>query len=69
MTTERRPRCGLHACGYGHDSRLVEVLSGETFENYLRTHVFGPAGMPASPTTNTDDQPVAGLADGHVIAY
>jgi CubicO group peptidase (beta-lactamase class C family) len=45
------------------------VLSGETFENYLRTHVFGPADMPASPTTNTDDQPVAGLADGHVIAY
>jgi hypothetical protein len=58
-----------HNPNYQVAARLVEVLSGETFENYLRTHVFGPAGMPASTTTNTDDQPVAGLADGHVIAY
>jgi CubicO group peptidase (beta-lactamase class C family) len=58
-----------HNPNYQVAARLVEVLSGETFENYLRTHVFGLAGMPASSTTNTDDQPVAGLADGHVIAY
>jgi CubicO group peptidase (beta-lactamase class C family) len=58
-----------HNPNYEVAARLVEVLSGETFENYLRTHVFQPAGMTASLTTNTDDQPVAGLADGHVIAY
>ena len=50
-------------------ARLVEVLSGETFETYLRTHVLQPAGMSASLTTNTDDQTVSGLADGHVVAY
>jgi CubicO group peptidase (beta-lactamase class C family) len=50
-------------------ARLVEVLSGETFATYLRTHVLQPAGMPASLTTNTDDQTVSGLADGHVVAY
>src|SRR5829696_6281098 len=50
-------------------ARLVEVVSGETFETYLRTHVLQPAGMPASLTTNTDDQTVSGLADGHVVAY
>jgi CubicO group peptidase (beta-lactamase class C family) len=62
-------RFNYHNPNYHVAARLVEVVSGETFENYLRTHVFGPAGMPASTTTNTDDQPVAGLADGHVIAY
>jgi CubicO group peptidase (beta-lactamase class C family) len=62
-------RFNYHNPNYHVAARLVEVVRGETFENYLRTHVFGWAGMPASTTTNTDDQPVAGLADGHVIAY
>jgi CubicO group peptidase (beta-lactamase class C family) len=45
------------------------VLSGQTFDAYLREHVFLPAGMSASLTTYTEDEPVAWLADGHVIAY
>lgn len=31
--------------GYVVLGRMVEVLSGEEFENYLRRHVFEPAGM------------------------
>ncbi len=55
-----------HNPNYQVAARLVEVLSGETFENYLRTHVLQPAGMSASLTTNTDEP---GLANGHVITY
>jgi CubicO group peptidase (beta-lactamase class C family) len=58
-----------HNPNYHVAARLVETLSGETFDSYLRGHVFQPAGMPASLLTNTDDQPVPGLADGHVVAY
>jgi len=50
-------------------ARLVEVLSGEPFGRYLRRHVFGPAEMAATTSTATDDQPVPGLAEGHLIAY
>lgn len=50
-------------------ARLVEVVSGETFAGYLQHHLFRPAGMSASTTTDRDDDPVSGLADGHVEAY
>lgn len=41
---------------FSHDvqARLVEVLSGETFEDYVRAHVFEPLGM---------DEVVFGLPD------
>jgi CubicO group peptidase (beta-lactamase class C family) len=58
-----------HNPNYQVAARLVEVLSGQTFDAYLREHVFQPAGMSASLTTYTDDEPVANLADGHVVAY
>jgi CubicO group peptidase (beta-lactamase class C family) len=50
-------------------ARLVEVLSGEELGHYLRRHIFQPAQMAATTSTITDDQPVAGLAQGHVAAY
>jgi len=50
-------------------ARLVEVLSGEPFGRYLRRHVLQPARMSATTSTVTDDQPVPGLAEGHLIAY
>lgn len=49
--------------------RLVEVVSGDAFPDYLQRHVFRPAGMSASTTTNREDDPVPGLVDGHVEAY
>ena len=50
-------------------ARLVEQLSGEPFQAYLRRHIFEPAGMSATTSTATDDQPVPSLPDGHLIAY
>ena len=52
-TWRRRPgtQFNYHNPNYQVAARLVEALSGETFEDYLRTHVFQPAGMPASLTT------------------
>lgn len=58
-----------HNPNYQVAARLVEVLSGETFDHYLATHVFEPAGMDSSLTFDTGDQEVPGLADGHVVAY
>jgi len=58
-----------HNPNYQVAARLVEVLSGQPFDTYLREHVFRPAGMAASSTSYTRDKPVPGLAEGHVVAY
>ena len=58
-----------HNPNYQVAARLVEVLSGEPFDQYLRRHILQPAGMASSTSTVTDDQPVPGLTEGHVIAY
>ena len=58
-----------HNPNYEVTARLVEVASGESFADYLHGQVFLPAGMSASSTTYTDNAPVAGLVDGHVMAY
>lgn len=58
-----------HNPNYRVAARLVEELSGESFEVYLRRHVFGPAQMTASTTTTMGDDPVTGLPAGHVTVY
>ncbi|HYP44203.1 MAG TPA: serine hydrolase domain-containing protein [Propionibacteriaceae bacterium] len=58
-----------HNPNYQVAARLVEVVSGEPFDRYLRRHILQPAGMAASSSTATDDEPVPGLTEGHVIAY
>ena len=78
----RRPACGprtwrrrpgtswsYHNPNYQVAARLVEVLSGEPFDRYLRRHILEPAGMASSTSTATDDEPVPGLTEGHVTAY
>jgi CubicO group peptidase (beta-lactamase class C family) len=58
-----------HNPNYHLAARLVEVVSGESFDDYLRHHVFEPIGMSSSASTTFDDDPVEGLGDGHVMAY
>ena len=58
-----------HNPNYQVAARLVEVVSGEPFDRYLRRHIFGPARMTSTTSTVTDDEPVPGLAEGHVLAY
>ena len=62
-------RWSYHNPNYQVAARLVEVVSGEPFGRYLRRHVFGPAQMTSTTSTATDDEPVPGLARGHVLAY
>jgi CubicO group peptidase (beta-lactamase class C family) len=58
-----------HNPNYQVVARLVEVVSGEPFDRYLARHIFGPAQMGSTTSTVTDDQPVRGLAEGHLTAY
>ena len=58
-----------HNPNYQVAARLVEVVSGEPFDRYVSRHILQPAGMASSISTATDDEPVPGLAEGHVNAY
>ena len=44
-----------HNPNYQVAARLVEVVSGESFDQYLRDHVFQPAGMDESLNTSIDN--------------
>ncbi|MGW4590381.1 serine hydrolase domain-containing protein [Amycolatopsis thermoflava] len=51
-------------------ARLVEVVSGQAFGDYLRQHVFEPAGMRSTTTiTRTPRDLPATVHRGHVYAY
>ncbi|WP_372017945.1 serine hydrolase domain-containing protein [Pseudoxanthomonas sp. 10H] len=51
--------------GYIVLGRMVEVLSGEDFEHYLRAHVFEPAGMASTGFVDCTD-PAPDIAAGYV---
>ncbi|MET9339521.1 serine hydrolase domain-containing protein [Nonomuraea sp. NPDC003804] len=54
-----------HNTNYQVAARLVEVVSGEPFAAYLKTHVFTPLGMSHSSTIDTErDMPDS--ARGHL---
>lgn len=54
-------RYEYHNPNYQVAARLVEVVSGQPFDEYLRHHVFRPLGMADSSTGNTaDDLPPSG---------
>lgn len=52
---------------FGHVvlGRMIEVLSGQTFEVYLQAHVFGPVGMNRTGFVNCTDR-AADIAVGYV---
>ncbi|MEU8149694.1 serine hydrolase domain-containing protein [Nonomuraea sp. NPDC048901] len=54
-----------HNTNYQVAARLVEVVSGEPFAGYLKTHVFTPLGMRNSSTIDTD-RDLPGSARGHL---
>ncbi|WP_430790805.1 serine hydrolase domain-containing protein [Actinoplanes sp. G11-F43] len=49
-------RFEYHNPNYQVAARLVEVASGQSFDAYLREHVFGPLGMTDSRTIGTPDE-------------
>ncbi|MER7005941.1 serine hydrolase domain-containing protein [Dactylosporangium sp. NPDC000555] len=58
-----------HNANYWIAARLVEVVSGVPFTEYLRGRIFGPLGMSHTVATITTRDRVPGLADGHNVAY
>ena len=53
-------------------ARLVELASGQAFDDYLQTRIFKPFGMQDSISTSTTDaaaQLAPRLARGHLVAY
>ncbi|NBH12488.1 serine hydrolase [Amycolatopsis sp. SID8362] len=54
-----------HNPNYEVAARIVEVVAGQPFADYLRTRLFGPLGMMASTTVDT---PPAGT-EGYVRAF
>lgn len=53
-------------------ARLVEVVSGQSFDAYLQTHIFAPLVMHDSlnaPTSDGSAQRASHLAQGHIVVY
>ena len=44
--------------------RVIEAVSGETYERYVREHIFAPAGM-----SSTDNQPESSNVPGLAVPY
>jgi CubicO group peptidase (beta-lactamase class C family) len=63
-------RYEYHNPNYQVAARLVEVVSGQPFDAYLRQRVFGPLGMVDSRTGNTaDDLPPSGRGHRMVVGF
>lgn len=57
---------------YGVLARLVEVVSGQPFSEYLQTHIFAPLQMAQTTNVITSDQArqeADNLAQGHLVAF
>ncbi len=50
-------------------ARLVEVISGMEFSDYLDEKIFSPLGMNDTLSTDNSTDPVQGLTQGYVTAY
>ena len=54
---------------YSVAARLIEEVSGETFDAYSRNHLFAPLGMRATKTVDFIDEASDGPARGYVFAF
>lgn len=57
---------------YGVLARVVEVVSGRPFSEYLQTHIFTPLQMAQTTSVITSDeahQKAGSLAQGHLVAF
>lgn len=58
-----------HNPNYHVLARMVEVLGGQSFADYLEEHIFRPAGMTTSSDVSTAHQQVPDVAAGHLTAF
>jgi CubicO group peptidase (beta-lactamase class C family) len=62
-------RFSYHNPNYTVLARLVEKVSGESFDGYLRDHIFVPLGMTSTKTVDRVDELHDGAPSGHVRAF
>ncbi|MEP7209199.1 MAG: serine hydrolase domain-containing protein [Alphaproteobacteria bacterium] len=58
-----------HNPNYEILARLVEVVSGQPFTDYMRDHVFLPLGMADTFTVDVQDEQRDGAPRGHIYAF
>lgn len=58
-----------HNPNYHVLARMVEVISGEQFDDYLSQHIFAPLHMTSTKDTQQSTDRVPGMARGHSIVY
>ncbi|MEV0384887.1 serine hydrolase domain-containing protein [Nonomuraea sp. NPDC050643] len=68
LATEPGTRMAYHNPNYAVAARLVEVVAGVPFADYLNAAVFRPLGMTSSRTVDTSEELPGGGA-GYVRAY
>jgi len=67
LTADPGTRFQYHNPNYWVAARLVEVVAGQPYGDYLRTHVLDPAGM-TDTFAAADPSGFTGVADGYVDA-
>ncbi|NYH55404.1 CubicO group peptidase (beta-lactamase class C family) [Nocardiopsis arvandica] len=58
-----------HNPNYHVLARMVEVVSGEDFGDYLEQRIFAPLGMHATQDTPMAAEHLPGMARGHTLAF
>lgn len=70
LATEPGTRHSYTNTNYHLAARLVEVVSGEPFTDYLRQHVFEPIGMRATTAIGQAPRDLPhDVREGHIYAY
>lgn len=69
LTSEPGTAYAYSNLNYWTAARLVEVVSGRTFAEYLEARVFQPLGMTDTHAVVRSGAGKAGMDDGHVTAY
>jgi len=68
LATDPGSRFEYHNANYQVAARLVEVVSGQSFDEYLRRRIFTPLDMTGSRTISTADELPSGSRGHRMIA-
>lgn len=69
LATDPGSLISYHNPNYYIAARLVEVVSGQRFGDYLAAHIFKPLGMNATRTVGWMDESNDGAARGTIFAF
>lgn len=60
-------RFEYHNTNYSLAARIIEVVAGQTLDDFLRDRIFAPLGMRDSRSVDACDRPVDALAPGYSV--